>query len=158
MTQNSPDLDRFEPPEYRLARLNRQIREMMHTTLRPHGLKLVEWRVLQCLMPEGQALTIADLAELAVIERTVTSRLIERMVARGLVTKTALANDRRFAQITATDAGRRAYAGADADARAARQRLFWGLTDTDISALLDLLDRMERNTALPLSAPTSRAG
>lgn len=154
---DAADLDQFEPPEYLLARLNTQIREMMHHALRPFGLKLVEWRVLQCLLPDDQVLTVADLAELAVIERTVTSRLIDKMVTRGLVAKAPLENDRRFAQITITEAGRRAYAAADGAARAARARLFEGFTVDDMTALLYLLGRMDSNARLPLSPrPSSR--
>lgn len=149
MTRNAPDLDRFEPPEYRLARLNRQIREMMHTALRPYGMKLVEWRVLQCLLQSGQALSVADLAELAVVERTATSRLIDKLMARGLVAKEPLENDRRFAQITITEEGRQAYRAADTAAWDARTRLFSGLDDSDLTTLLDLLDRMERNARHP---------
>ena len=146
---DSPDLDRFEPPEYLLAKLNTQIRELMRFALRPHGLKLVEWRVLQCLLAEDQVHTVADLAELAVIERTATSRLIDKMAARGLVDKAALADDRRFMRITITDAGRAAYAAADEAARAARQRLFGGLGDDDIDQLLRMLRQMQANSERP---------
>ncbi|CUK19058.1 hypothetical protein RUE5091_04339 [Ruegeria denitrificans] len=38
-----------DSPEFRLSALNTQVREMVNTVLRPHGLKLVEWRLLQCL-------------------------------------------------------------------------------------------------------------
>ncbi len=146
---DAPDLDRFEPPEYLLAKLNTQIREFMHFALRPHGLKLVEWRVLQCLLNEDQVHTVADLAELAVIERTATSRLIDKMAARGLLKKEALENDRRFMRITITEAGRSAYAAADAAARAARRHLFGGMSDDDVTQLLRILRQMQSNSERP---------
>lgn len=146
---DTPDLIQFEPPEYLLAKLNTQIRELMHFALRPYGLKLVEWRVLQCLLHEDQVHTVADLAELAVIERTATSRLIDKMTARGLVAKEALENDRRFMRITITEAGRAAYEAADKAAQSARQRLFAGLSDDDITQMLRMLRQMQANSERP---------
>lgn len=149
---DAPDLDQFEPPEYLLAKLNTQIRDLMRFALRPHGLKLVEWRVLQCLLHEDQVHTVADLAELAVIERTATSRLIDKMAARGLVAKEALEDDRRFMRITITEAGRAVYADADTAARAARARLFGGLSEADLSDLLRILHQMQGNCERPQQA------
>ena len=90
-----------------------------------------------------------DLAELAVIERTATSRLIDKMAARGLVAKEALENDRRFMRITITEAGRTAYEAADKAAQSARQRLFAGLSDDDITQMLRMLRQMQANSERP---------
>ena len=119
---DTPDLTQFEPPEYLLAKLNTQIRELMHFALRPYGLK---------------------------IERTATSRLIDKMATRGLVAKEALENDRRFMRITITEAGRTAYEAADKAAQSARQRLFAGLSDDDITQMLRMLRQMQANSERP---------
>lgn len=148
---DAPDLSQFEPPEYLLAKLNTQIRELMRFALRPHGLKLVEWRVLQCLLHHPQGHTVADLAELAVVERTATSRLIDKMAGRGLVQKQAQEDDRRFMRITITEAGRTAYLAADEAAQAARQRLFGGLSNEDVTELLRMLHQMQGNSERPQS-------
>ncbi|WP_164727043.1 MarR family winged helix-turn-helix transcriptional regulator [Shimia sediminis] len=146
-TQASPlaanDLD---PPEFHIASLNHQIRSLMDDVLRRHGLKLVEWRVLQSLL-NSPALTICDLARLAVIERTVASRLIDRLAARGLVTKESLKNDRRYAQVFLTQDGGDVLRRADADVEQARSRLFAGLSADDMDILLGLVKRLRVNAS-----------
>ncbi|SEO98151.1 DNA-binding transcriptional regulator, MarR family [Salinihabitans flavidus] len=143
-TQDTDWILGIDPPEYLLAATTRQIREMMNTVLRRHGLKLVEWRILQSLEAEG-ALSILDLADRAVIDRTVTSRLIDRMVARGLVAKTALETDRRFSRVTLSDAGRDTLAACQGDVDRARAGLFDGLSRDEVAALTDALQTLASN-------------
>lgn len=148
-----PDLEAFEPPEFLMARLNSQIRVLMNAALRGHGLKLVEWRVLQCLCEKNGPLTVAELAALAVIDRTVASRLVDRMAARGLVGKEALEQDRRFMCVTLSDKGAALYESSLAATRAARAQLFGGLADRDVSDLLRILSTMQINAERPLGRP-----
>ena len=136
----------MDPPEYHLSVLNMQVREMMNAVLRQHGLKLVEWRVMQCLADEG-ALSICDLSALAVIERTATSRLVDRMVERGLIAKEQMENDRRFSQVSLCAAGRDKLAACTGDVNAARAQLFDGLGQDQIATFLDVLKQMQRNSA-----------
>ncbi len=140
------DIDQFEPPEYFIATLNRQIREMMEFSLRPFGLKLVEWRLMQCLETRP-TLTICDLAELAVVERTVTSRLIDKLVKRNLVEKVQLETDRRFSQISLTTEGIEKLAECQAEVRKARQHLFSGLRNPDIDVFLETLNKLMANAS-----------
>lgn len=137
-------LEQLEPPEYHLASVNRNIRNMMNKVLRPHGLKLVEWRLLQCLA-DGQKMTINDLAELAVIERTVTSRLVDKLVERKLAKKSSQKNDRRVSLVVLTEVGRRKLSATDDDVHDARVQLFGGLDHQQITTLLDILKQMQAN-------------
>jgi len=134
----------LDPPEFHLAVLNKQIREMMDITLRPYDLRLVEWRILECLRT-GRSLTICDLAELAVIERTVTGRLVERLSNRGLMKRKAMARDRRYAQVTLTARGARLVSAADEAVARSRQRLFAGMSEGEIAGLLSTLKRLQNN-------------
>lgn len=139
-------IENADPPEFHLAALNRQIREMMDFVLRPHGLKLVEWRLMQCLDQDAR-LTINDLSELAVIERTVTSRLVDKLVDRQWVRKRTMDHDRRYAQVELTAKGRAQVQGCNKDVAAARSQLFEGLDQSDLVALLNTLERMQANVA-----------
>ena len=133
-----------DPPEFHLAALNRRIRETMDRVLRPHGLKLVEWRVLQSLEAEG-ALNIQELSELAVVERTITSRLVDRLVERGLVSKSSLQSDKRHSQVSLTRAGGSALEAAKADVAKLRSELFSGLDMSQVEQLLALLKKIVSN-------------
>ncbi|MCT4610085.1 MAG: MarR family transcriptional regulator [Pelagimonas sp.] len=144
MQAKGEGIEETDPPEYHLAALNRQIREAMNFTLRAHGLKLVEWRLLSCLRERG-ALTINDLSVLAVVDRTVTSRLIDKLVERKLVRKAVMENDRRFAQAKLTSKGEARLSDCDQDVAALRGQLFAGMDQADITQMLDLLKRMQSN-------------
>lgn len=143
-TNKDVPLEDVDPPEFYLASLNRQIRELMDYTLRPHGLKLVEWRLLQCLV-EGRTLTICDLATLAVIERTVTSRMVDKLAKRDLVKKSTMLNDRRFMQVSLTAHGRRLLRATYDDVAAARTQLFAGLAQDQITMLQKILQQLQTN-------------
>ncbi|MGR3624539.1 MarR family winged helix-turn-helix transcriptional regulator [Pseudophaeobacter sp.] len=144
-----------DPPEYHLTMLNQQIREMMNAVLRPHGLKLVEWRLLQCLADQ-RGLSVCDLSVLAVIERTATSRLVDRMVEKGFVAKKQMPDDRRFSQVSLRQAGRKKLEACDADVGAAREQLFGGLSQTEIGNFLNTLKKLQHNS-VGLSLERSRA-
>lgn len=135
-----------DPPEFHLSVLNMQIREMMNAVLRLHGLKLVEWRVLQCLADRG-TLSISDLSTLAVIERTATSRLVDRMVEKGLVSKEQMEGDRRFFEVTLCAAGQARLDACTEDVHAARRQLFEGVEQAEIASFLDILKRLQRGCA-----------
>ncbi|NRB03184.1 MAG: MarR family transcriptional regulator [Rhodobacteraceae bacterium] len=137
-----------DPPEYHLMVLNSQIRGMMDASLRPYGLKLVEWRLLQCLAEEG-ALSICDLATLAVVERTKTSRLVDRLAERKLLAKEQMAGDRRFAVVRLCEDGRQLLDRCTEDVTMARSQLFDGLDQQDISHLLSTLKKMQQNSFGP---------
>ena len=146
MDSNSTDRDQAdgEAPEYFVAALQSQIKDIMNAALRPHGLKLVDWRLLQCLAREG-ALSVHDLSRLAVVERTVTSRLVDRLIERGFATKAAMETDRRFAMVSITPAGRDRLAGCDESVARLRARLFEGVSGEEQGELVRLLRLCLRN-------------
>lgn len=139
-------LDSIDPPEFRIALAGRAIHDMMNTVLRWHGLKLVEWRMLDCLGTQ-QNLTIHDLAERAVIDRTVASRLVDKLADRGLVEKVLLKTDRRFAQVSLTDQGRAVLDQTNPDVHRARTQLFYDLSAEEAAQLTSALDKLTINAA-----------
>ena len=137
-----------DPPEYHLMVLNSQIRAVMDAALRPHGLKLVEWRLVQCLADEG-ALSICDLSQLAVVERTKTSRLVDKLVERKLVAREQLAGDRRYSHVRLCEPGRDLLNACSEDVERARGQLFDGLDQKEIGSLLIVLKKMQQNALVP---------
>lgn len=137
-------LDDFEPPEYLVAAWQRQMQDVMNSVLRRHGLKLVEWRILQCVGAEPN-LTICDLSERAVVDRTVTGRLIDKLAEQGLVNKATMKGDRRFAQITLLDAGRSLLDVCNSDVAAIREMLFDGLSANEMIQLNATLQKLRAN-------------
>lgn len=140
-------LDKVEPPELLIALAARQMQDMMNGVLRRHALKLVEWRIMRCLKDDG-VLTICDLSELAVVDRTVTSRIVDKLAERGLLTKNALKTDRRFAQISLSEAGRSLVEAAEPDVQIARKKLFRDISPDAVIALNATLSTFISNANL----------
>ena len=147
--KNAPQdhwLEAIDPPEFHIAIAGRHIQDMMNSVLRPHGLKLVEWRMLDCLGAQRN-LTIHDLAERAVVDRTVASRLVDKLAERGLVEKVLLKTDRRFAQVSVTDQGRYLLDQANPDVHRARAQLFSGMSPDEATQLSQALEKLSINAA-----------
>lgn len=136
----------IEPPEFLIALASRHIQNMMNNVLRDHGLKLIEWRMLDCLAAQKN-LTIHDLAERAVVDRTVASRMVDKMADRGLVEKVALKTDRRFAQVSLTESGRKSLSHTNADVQKARERLFSDFSASEAAQLNSALKKLSDNAA-----------
>lgn len=65
------------------------------------------WRILSWLAESG-ALTVGEIAAHSQIERTVLSRMLERMAAQGLIARVPRHGDRRVSETRITPKGRRA--------------------------------------------------
>lgn len=137
-------LSRRDPPEYYIAILNRQIKDGMDAALRPHDLKLVDWRILQSLELE-MPLSICDLSKRTVIERTITSRLVDQLVSRGLVEKKPMGTDRRFSLVSLTDAGMAKLDETSPSVDAVRSKLFHGFSIREHQTLVRLLKNIVSN-------------
>lgn len=134
----------IEAPEYLIALIQRVNREQMEAALRPVGLRLASWRLLSCLHEHGPA-ALTDLADLSVLERTAAGRLVDDLVARGLVRKMALEGDKRFSIVALSEAGEAALERSMPRVHHVRARLFNGLSGTDYDTLRALLAKLRSN-------------
>lgn len=92
----------------------------------------------------GMAARLRDITSNMLISQPSVSRLVDRMVARGLVTKASDPQDGRGAVITATDAGARAFRQvATVHGRSIAEHMS-RLTDDELRTLLDLTEKLRR--------------
>ena len=75
----------------------------------PRELSLNEYDLLFNLTTQGGRARLKDLTERLLVSQPSVSRLVDRLVERGLVEKCQDAQDRRGAVVTLTDAGRTVY-------------------------------------------------
>ncbi len=115
----------------RLASLHQLIEQRLEKVLQTdHGLSVVEFTVLDALSrQDGWHLRMAQLARAAGLSPSASTRLVNRLEDRGLLTRILCSEDRRGIYTELTDAGRRALA----DAR-----------PTHDSALRDALDEAQQ--------------
>ncbi|MDJ1464181.1 MarR family winged helix-turn-helix transcriptional regulator [Nitratireductor sp. GZWM139] len=76
-----------------------------HAHVREQGLRVPEWRILACLSDEdGQMVT--QLAQLALMEQSHLTKIIDHMASKGLVKRRSDERDRRRVRVFLTAAGR----------------------------------------------------
>lgn len=96
-----------EELRYLILAVQREGNRRLAQTLRPHGVTPSQAEVLR-LLEERQPLTLSGLGELLVCESgTNPSRLVDRLVAAGLVSRVPGEHDRRQVELTLTAAGKR---------------------------------------------------
>ncbi|MDQ0613958.1 DNA-binding MarR family transcriptional regulator [Microbacterium sp. W4I4] len=81
----------------------------------------------------------------SLISQPSVSRLIDRMVSRGLLTKASDPDDRRGAIVTATDAGARAFRTLAASHGRTIAQLMSSLDDGELATLLALTNKLRGN-------------
>ncbi len=74
-----------------------------------HGLRAPEWRVLATLHAK-QRCSMSELADLASIERSTLTRIVDRMQQSGWLTRLSDADDMRITRLAPTAAGEKLFA------------------------------------------------
>ena len=92
-----------------LAQASQLISAEFHEVVRAHGISVPEWRVLASLAG-GEAISIGQLAEVAVTKQPTLTRQLDRMAAKGQVERLANDGDRRVTLVRITPAGARMVA------------------------------------------------
>ena len=84
-----------------LARASERISAEFHAVVRQQGLAVAEWRILASLY-DVEGLPVGRLAEIVLAPQSTVTRQLDRMEAKGLVTREAATDDRRvvLARIT----------------------------------------------------------
>ncbi|NUR28987.1 MAG: winged helix DNA-binding protein [Catenulispora sp.] len=94
-----------EELRYLILAVQREGNRQLAQALRPHGVTPAQAEVLR-LLQERQPLTLSGLGELLVCESgTNPSRLVDRLVAAGLVKRVVGEHDRRQVELTLTPEG-----------------------------------------------------
>ena len=107
-----------------------------------HGITFGEYDVLLRLArAPGHALRMGDLAERVLLSASGITRLVERMITKGLVEREVDPSDRRAALATLTDAGLQLVRlAARTHVRGIRQRFSGRLSDLQLRAVASALE------------------
>lgn len=118
---------------------------------RAHGIPLGSYEVLLHLAdtPEG-SLRMGDLAERLLLSRSGLTRLIDRLVARGLVERHSCPSDRRGTYARLTPAGRELLdAARPTHLRGVREHFLDRLSTNDLERLGEIWGRIDTTTEPP---------
>lgn len=111
--------------------------------LAPYGLTLPQWVILSCLWRHGE-LTIRELSEAVGAKLPAISRIIDRMVERGLLLRRRDDSDRRVTVIDVTAKGRKLDHLANFY-KEINELLLVGFAPEERQQAFDLLGRIEDN-------------
>ena len=112
---------------------------------REHGLSLSSYEVLLLLsMASDHSLRMGNLADQLLLSRSGLTRLVDRMVARGLLERHTCPDDRRGTYARLTDAGMEKFREAQPTNLAAiREQFLSRLDDDDLENLARAWDRLD---------------
>lgn len=143
--QNAPAIRLQDFPMYYFAAIQAQNLKNATRLLTELEISPPEWRILN-LVASIPSLTLGDLAEFSVIERSSASRAVTRLVDAGLLQRRDKHADRRKGMVELTEAGRACLARADRIMRALYRENLRDVSDEDFNALMRILKTIHANT------------
>jgi MarR family transcriptional regulator, organic hydroperoxide resistance regulator len=123
--------------------------------LAEHGLSIAMWRVMAVLASHGSQRQI-DLADLTSIEVSTLSRLVTRLIRKGLVTRTRSVNSNREVAVKLSAKGQSLVNHLIPIALDFEAAAIAGLSAKDIAVLKRCLRRMYRNMKNRVAAAGER--
>ncbi|MHC9236401.1 MarR family winged helix-turn-helix transcriptional regulator [Pseudooceanicola sp. 502str34] len=137
-----------EWPFYWITRTSARYFMALEKRLKPMGLDVPRWRVLMSLY-EDEHLSVSEIADVCIIKLNTATKIIQRMVADGLVTTRSRPTDGRVTEVALTakgDAKRRearaiadsVFEAAFSDLTVEERQLLNGLTERVFHRLGDL--------------------
>ncbi len=129
---------------YLLAASSDAASTQFHQRVRSLGLRVPEWRVLACLTDQD-GMMITRLADLALVEQSRLTRIIDQMEKRGLVERKTDVQDGRRLLIYLTAEGRKVSAKLVDEAKVHEAKLLSILEDTDAARIKPALKALLRS-------------
>ncbi|MGV8943593.1 MarR family winged helix-turn-helix transcriptional regulator [Thermomonas sp.] len=132
-----------------LALLFRQVRDAMWAKMahelarRGHDLTFSQYMTLKKL--SGGTTGATELARAAELHPGAMTRLLDKLVSKGLVTRESDPEDRRAVHVSLTDPGRIIWRDIDQCGMRVRDSALAGLSDSECNALTTLLERVRVN-------------
>jgi DNA-binding MarR family transcriptional regulator len=123
---------------YIIASVNRQLESELEERLRPGGIPIEQFRILEVL-DANEKLAMGEIASLSLIEPPTLTKIIDRMVSEGLVYRAPDPDDRRRVLILTAPAGKALYKRLRGISSAQEQRIVEQLRSGKAAELKNLL-------------------
>ena len=129
---------------YNLVRTTAVYNDEMAAALKSFGLTTMEWRILMLLNDRSPS-SVGDLARRSVTKMPTLTRMLIRMEEDGLIKRTALANDRRFVDVTMTPKAVKTLRQVQEIGQRVFERACENVSAAEIASMSDVLKRMRSN-------------
>ena len=141
--QNKPFQNHSHAAALALVRTTDELRRSMDTLIAPHGVSAEQYNVLRILRGAGaKGLPTLEIAARLLEKNPGITRLIDKLEAKKLISRTRCESDRRQVFCTITKAGADLVGSLDEPARRQNRQMFRGLTEAQVDTLIGLLDRV----------------
>lgn len=122
--------------------VHNKINEIMHGALKPFEVSLQQFNVLRILRgQQGKPANLSTLNERMVTKMSNTTRLVDKLLAKGFVNRTVCPSNRRKVEIVITDSGLKALNQMDESLEDAHRVIYQNFKKEDLEQLNYLLDK-----------------
>jgi len=128
-------------PFYWVCRVNARYINVLERRLKPLDLDVARWRVLMALF-EDEHLSISEIAYYALIKLNTATKIVQRMVEDGLVTKRVRPTDARMTDVCLTAEGDRLRRLALKEADDVFSSTFVNISPKELAQLNGLLEKV----------------
>lgn len=128
-------------PTYWLTRVSARYLQVIERRLKRVGMDVPRWRVLM-ILAEAEPASVTELSEHAIIKLATMAKIVQRMESVGLVVTRQRATDARVTEVEITATGREALDEVRRVASGVYGRAFGTLSDTELGAMIGLLQRI----------------
>ncbi|AXV18157.1 MarR family transcriptional regulator (plasmid) [Neorhizobium sp. SOG26] len=128
-------------PYYWVTRVSARYINEMEKLLKPAGLDVPRWRVLSSLR-EHSPLGVSEISDYCILKLNTTTKIVQRMVADGLVTTRSSPQDARVTEVSLTKKGEEAAIRASHFAEMVFDRTFADFKPDEIAQMNQLLKRL----------------
>lgn len=127
-----------------LVLVNNRINEAVGQALKPFGVSSQQFNVLRILRGQkGKPANLQTLSDRMVSRMSNTTRLVDKLLDKGFVSRTVCPSNRRKVEILLTPSGADALQEMDRAVQQAENRLMEPFSDQDLTHLNTLLDQIQ---------------
>lgn len=126
-----------------LTLVQTKINETIHSALKPFDVSLPQFNVLRILRGQhGVPANLNTINERMVTKMSNTTRLVDKLLLKGFVSRQICENNRRKVEISISNQGLKALNEMDAVMAQTEKRLLKDFTEEELLLLNDLLDKL----------------
>lgn len=129
---------------YMIASINRQLENELEERLRPGGVPIEQFRILEAL-DANEKLAMGEIASISLIDPPTLTKIMDKMVSEGWVYRAPDPNDRRRVLILLAPAGKALYKRLRGISTAQEQRIVDQLQSDKAAELKNLLRELISN-------------
>ena len=126
---------------YVLAQAHRNVHQMLEKQLRLEGMQVENWRILDVLSDE-KGRSMGELAEIVLMNHPALTKMLDRMVARGLVHRSLDPSDQRKVIVFITNVGLEVHQKLNEHAVKFNQRFHSNIGPKKLQELKELLNEI----------------